>query len=452
MAITSLLRDWADGVSIVRMVSTNTLAEVGTTGYLLAQASNIAALNNGPFEWVVSDMVLVYASDGWGFFQIDPDFESLIPFVFGGSVVGAPVTVGDFAVFQSTSGNLEDLGYLPSNSAKTRVVMAGSAVVANHIALFQDTTGTIDDTAATAINNGSIQAGLSGTAGTLISYPAAATNGHMIIAAVGNAGNFNLTVSSISSLGQSSVVTVPDPGVATSSFLLADSAGTQSIATGSLSLALGSLSALQGNLQAGSSGHAGTVSSFPGTAANGSIKLAAINNSSNKILSISNAGTLGQDTVLNVSDAGLANTYVDQSQSGATSLTNKVFVKTITATAAALATSGHVAVMAAPSGTSQFKIMNIRVMYAAAGLSGGGGDRLLTLTDGTIVFNQAGITAALLGTPIWTLWGGTGNPIPATVSTVSTAGAAIYLVYSGGAADYTTGQIVVEVELAQVTA
>jgi hypothetical protein len=108
--------------------------------------------------------------------------------------------------------------------------------------------------------------------------------------------------------------------------------------------------------------------------------------------------------------------------------------------------------MAAPSGTSQFKILNIRVMYAAAGLSGGGGDRLLTLTDGTIVFNQAGITAALLGTPIWTLWGGTGNPIPATVSTISTAGAEIYLVYSGGAADYTTGQIVIEVELAQVTA
>jgi len=220
MSITSILRDWADGVSIVRIVSTNTLAEVGTTGYLTAQAANIAALNNGPFEWVVSDMVLVYASNGWGFFQIDPGFASLIPFVFGGSVVGAPVTVGDFAVFQSTSGNLEDLGYLPSNAAKTRVVMAGSAVVANHIALFQDTTGTIDDTAATAINNGSIQAGLSGTAGTLISFPASAANGSFIWAAVGNAGNFNATVSPKSTLGQATVYTIPDPGASTANFVL----------------------------------------------------------------------------------------------------------------------------------------------------------------------------------------------------------------------------------------
>ncbi len=219
MAITSILRDWADGVSIVRIVSTNTLAEIGTTGYLTAQLANIEALNNGPFEWVASDMVLVYASDGWGFFTIVAGYASLLAFVFVPGVTGATV-VGDFASFDSTNGNLVDLGYLPSNAAKTRVVMAGSAVVANHIALFQDTTGTIDDTAATAINNGSIQAGLSGTAGTLISYPAAAANGHFILAAVGNAGNFNATVSPISSLGQSAVYTIPDPSAATATFVL----------------------------------------------------------------------------------------------------------------------------------------------------------------------------------------------------------------------------------------
>ena len=214
---------------IRRIIAENTLAQVGTAGYLTAQHANIVALNEGDWQWEVSDMVLVYASDGWGFFQIDPAFASLTPFVFGGSVVGAPVVVGNFAVFQSTSGNLEDLGYLPSNAAKTVVVMAGSAVVANHIALFQDTSGTIDDTAATAINNGSLQAGLSGTAGTLISYPATAANGHLIVAAVGNAGNFNTTVSSISSLGQSSVVTIPDPGAATANFVL--DAGTNASGT-----------------------------------------------------------------------------------------------------------------------------------------------------------------------------------------------------------------------------
>lgn len=111
--IQSIKRDQAYSPFIVRIVSEDSLAAVGTANYLVAQAAVIAALNEGPFEWEVSDMILVYASDGWGFFQIDPDFKSLVPFAFSDAVVGTPVVVGDFAVFQSTSGNLEDLGYLP---------------------------------------------------------------------------------------------------------------------------------------------------------------------------------------------------------------------------------------------------------------------------------------------------------------------------------------------------
>lgn len=464
--ITAITRDWGDNVSIVRITTTSTLSQASAADYITAQHANIVAANNGEFEWLVSDMCLVYASNGWMFATISSDFTSLNPMVFSNNVA-TPVVVGDFAIFSSTGGNLEDLGYAPSDASKSVVVMANAAVTANHIAVFTDTAGTIDDDAATAINLGNLQAGASGTAGTVASFPGGATSGKLVLAAVTNSsGNFNTTISNASAVGQSQVVSVPDGGSATSVFLLSNSGGTQTIATGSLTLTLGNLTvsagnivatvgnitATAGNLTAGSSGHAGTVTSFPGTAANGSLILAAVNNSSNKTLTISNSGAVGQDTVLKIADAGLAAPFIDQSQSSATSLTNKVFVKTITATAAALATAGHVAVMAAPSGTSQFKILNIRVMYAAAGLSGGGGDRLLNLTDGTIVFNQNGITAALLGTPIYTLWGGTGNPLPGSVSTISTAGADIYLVYAGGGTDYTTGQIVIEVELAQVTA
>jgi len=225
MAITSITRDWGVDPSIVRIVSTDTLAQVGTAGYLTAQAANIAYVNSGAFEWNVDDFVLVKASDGWDFFSIDPTFASLNVWEPGSGVaiVGAPVTVGDFAVFQSTSGNIEDLGYLPSNAAKTRVVMAGSAVVANHIALFQDTTGTIDDTAATAINSGSIQAGLSGTAGTLISFPGTAANGSLILAAVNAGGAFNTTISN-GTMGQSTVYTMGDIGASTGGLVVATSA------------------------------------------------------------------------------------------------------------------------------------------------------------------------------------------------------------------------------------
>lgn len=149
--IQSIKRDQAYSPFIVRIVSEDTLATIGTTGYLTDQASVIAALNEGPFEWAESDMALVYASDGWGFFQVSTDFESLTPFAFSDSVVGVPVVVGNFAVFQSTSGNLEDLGYLPSDASKTRVVMANGATVSGQLAVFTDTHGTIDDSANAAL-------------------------------------------------------------------------------------------------------------------------------------------------------------------------------------------------------------------------------------------------------------------------------------------------------------
>ncbi len=221
MAVIAISRDQGVNVSIVRLTAENTLAEVAASGYVLAQEDNIKDLNSGTWEWLASDVVLVSASDGQQFFQFeDGDFETLIQLPGGNGEVTLPVVDGDFVVFDGTLGALKDLGFSASDPAKTKVVMAGGAVVANHIALFQDTAGTIDDAAATAINNGSIQAGLSGVAGTLISYPAVAANGHMIVAAVGNAGNFNATLSSVSSLGQSSVYTLPDPGAATANILL----------------------------------------------------------------------------------------------------------------------------------------------------------------------------------------------------------------------------------------
>lgn len=223
--ITFIRRDQNAESNIVRIVAENTLAEVGTAGYLAGQAHNIARLNEAsdlePFDWQDSDMALIYCSDGHGFFTISADHADFDAFAMSPDVVGAPVTVGNLAVFQSTSGNLEDLGYLPSNAAKTRIVMAGSAVQANYIPHFIDATGTIDDTAANIQNDGNIQAGKSGTAGTLISYPATATEGHLIVAAVNNgSGDFNTTISNASAVGQSQVVSIPDSGAATANFLL----------------------------------------------------------------------------------------------------------------------------------------------------------------------------------------------------------------------------------------
>lgn len=100
MSITSIERDTLASAppSIVRIVSTDTLSTIGTTGYVLAQAANIAALNAGAFDWLVTDFVLVDASDGWAFFNISTDFQSLILNAFlsipNGSVTLAKLATG----------------------------------------------------------------------------------------------------------------------------------------------------------------------------------------------------------------------------------------------------------------------------------------------------------------------------------------------------------------------
>lgn len=82
--------------------------------------------------------------------------------------------------------------------------------IASNIIVSTDTVGTLANLAGTAINRGSLQAGLSGTAGTLISYPATASKGSLIVAAVANTGNTTTTLSNVA-MGQASVVSIPDP-------------------------------------------------------------------------------------------------------------------------------------------------------------------------------------------------------------------------------------------------
>lgn len=304
MAITSLKRDFVDSPNIVRMETTNTLAEVEATGYLATQTDIIEQINSGTWTWLASDMILCYASDGLQLFTLNADLDDFVVYsTAGNGAVTLPVVSGNFTTFDGTLGALGDLGYAPSDATKTSVVMAGSAVVANRIAHFVDTAGTIDDTAANVTNLGNILAGASGTAGTLTSFPATAANGSLIVAAINAGGAFNTTISN-SVMGQSSVISIPDPGAATANFILSASAGTQSITAGNLSVA-GSITSVAGNITSGSSGDPGTFISFPATAANGTLIIAAVNAGGAFNTTISN-GAMGQSTVYTIGDIGAA--------------------------------------------------------------------------------------------------------------------------------------------------
>ena len=85
MAITAITRDSGINVCIVRITSTDTLAVIGSTDYLLDQQFNIEVANGGEFSWLNTDFVLVFGSDGWGLFTISTDFQSLNLFTNGES-------------------------------------------------------------------------------------------------------------------------------------------------------------------------------------------------------------------------------------------------------------------------------------------------------------------------------------------------------------------------------
>jgi hypothetical protein len=218
----------------------------------------------------------------------------------------------------STQVALLELSYSPS-TGWSLVTTGGPGTVilptiANHIATYTNTSGTLSEDAATAINGGNIQAGLSGTAGYLASFPSTAAKGSLRLTAVANTGD-TLTTISNAAMGQASVISIPDPGASTATFTLSTSSGGQTIAggltvsTGNFAVsagtitASGSITSTAGNITSGSSGDAGTFISFPATAANGTLILAAANAGGAFNTTISN-GTMAQSTVYTVGDIG----------------------------------------------------------------------------------------------------------------------------------------------------
>jgi hypothetical protein len=201
----------------IEIVSSDNLATVTAAGYL----NNIVkASGNTIYPTDIIDMWYGYVSNSSpGTYEVftasisGSGVITLVQWTNSGDVL-LPVTSGDFAVFNGTTGQIKDAGYLPSNAAKTNVVMANGATIIAHIGTFTDTAGTLGIDAATAINGGNIQAGLSGTAGTLASFPSTAANGSLIISALNAGGAFNTTIRN-SAMAQSTVYSIPDVGAAT---------------------------------------------------------------------------------------------------------------------------------------------------------------------------------------------------------------------------------------------
>lgn len=323
----------------------DTLAEVLTAGYLGSGAYLSFSLSENDIAVVTTSdnlPVVLNVVETNGVFSFQP-----LP----GGLTTLPATVGNFAVFATATGLLKDLGYLPSNAAKTKVVMAAGATIVNYIAKYADTAGTIGPVGQAlgdAYNLGDIHAGVSGILGKMISHAPTTSKGTLVLQAGNNAADYSVSIINRSH-AQNSSRNIPDIG-ADADFLL-------------------------------------TTLASPDA----------------------NANLIAFD---------------------------------ITVGQAALAAGASVTLYAS-SGTKQYKIRSLFVNSNGTNFSGGGGDRLLSITDNTTVYSL--IPAASLGTLANTAWGVTELPFPASaaINTSTAAGASIVAKYSGGAADYTAGSVVI---------
>ena len=128
------------------------------------------------------------------------------------------VHVNDLIV-DGTALSTTELQYLDGVTAGT--VTASKAVVVDankDIASFRDVTAR------------NIDAGASGTAGTVDSFPSAASKGKLAMVGVANDGDTTTTISN-AAMGQASVVSIPDPGAATANFVLTSQANDGSLVT-----------------------------------------------------------------------------------------------------------------------------------------------------------------------------------------------------------------------------
>ena len=107
-------------------------------------------------------------------------------------------------------------------SANIVGVAAGGALIASVAATGLTVTGLI--AATTTVTAGTnLVAGASGSAGTIIAFPATAANGTLILAAGNAGGAFNTTVTS-GTIGQSTVYTIPDIGASTGGVVVSTAA------------------------------------------------------------------------------------------------------------------------------------------------------------------------------------------------------------------------------------
>lgn len=159
------------------------------------------SVNAGNFFTVVEPLPSVVGIDAFTW-EADPSAG-------GVSFTGGPSVANAIPVFSNTAGDIKP-------QTTTATLGFGLTVQTGNLDV---SAGTITSSGAITSTAGDITSGSSGDAGSFISFPATASNGTFIFSALNAGGAFNTTLRN-SVMGQSSVLSFPDPGAATANVLL----------------------------------------------------------------------------------------------------------------------------------------------------------------------------------------------------------------------------------------
>jgi len=187
MTITAIARDSSSVVNIVRVVSTSTLAQVATTDYCLSQADELSALNNGTWEWLDNDVILINASDGSSLFEFTgSDQDTFVAMPPAGSLSSTLVS-GNILV-----GSVGNLATSVTMSGDATIIASGALTIAN-----------------LAINNAKVSA----TAAIAFSKLAALTDAHILVGSAANVatdvavtGDVTISNAGVTAIGSNKVL------------------------------------------------------------------------------------------------------------------------------------------------------------------------------------------------------------------------------------------------------
>jgi hypothetical protein len=273
---------------IIPLVTADVYATITAAGYLNSVTNQ---------KILAGDLINAYYGAGVnGLFTVSIDSDGVVtmaPLSGAGEVsfTGPASTANALAVFSDTLGNIKA-------QSEASTLGFGLTISTGNFAV---SAGTITGSGAIQSLTGNMTAGSSANPASFISFPASAGNGTFIFSALNAGGAFNTTLRN-SVMGQSSVISLPDPGAATALVLLSalTGAGTQHITSGGLQIDGGTLIT---GLAAG--GTAGSFTMYPATTANGFFKFSAVNAGGAFNTEVRNS-VMGQSSVISIPDPGAA--------------------------------------------------------------------------------------------------------------------------------------------------